>query len=602
MKKGFCIHFMFVSPWLIAASIALMTLIVVVFGANNLRREVNLINDGLFHRGQSLANFIGAGTRASMLQGMEGAVHTQRLIEQASVEANILYIAVVDRSGTIISHSNPDKIGMPVDHEIRNGEKSSGAEFWHIIRDRESKKNVFEVVSEFSPFRRHRQFEGRGVGRMGKALELLNLQLRRNKDNVTTNDWCQKVVGMNVSDTWQGGEYQILIGLDMKEQEKVARQAKLHVLLVSMILLFVGLGGWLSLLAAQSYQASQSTLKNIQAFTNLLVLKLPVGIIATDENGRITTYNKAMAAMIDIVPEAVLAKRPNEILPPIVAGFFDELGEMDEVFEKEIALGKESKLIAHVSSVPVFDDANHPHGRVVLVYDLTEIKRLEHQVNQHDRLVALGKMAAGVAHEVRNPLSSIKGFATLFGAKFDKESEEHRAASLLVGEVERLNRCITELLNYSRPLPLKRKKVDLGRLVEESMQLMQGDAGALNIHMSVHVSEGVPLVSVDEDRVKQVLLNLYLNAFQSMAPGGELRISVHGHESRKGVLITVADNGCGIEPENLKRVTDPYYTTKADGTGLGLALAYKIVDEHGGTLNFSSVPGEGTAVEIYLPC
>lgn len=600
MKNFLRTHCMFISPWLISASIALMTLIVVIFAANNLRREVNLINSGLTHRGESLARFVGAGTRASMIQGMGGAIHTQRLIEQASVDPSIFYIAVVDGNGKILSHSYPELIGTSVDHEINLAVKPGENVAGHVVYDPISEEKVFEVVSEFSPFRHQRGVAGQGRGRMRHLLEGLKAQLE-NGVGFSGNDWCQNIVQTKTADQFKGGEYRILVGLDMKEQLEVTRQAKIHILLVSLILLFVGLGGWFSLLVAQSYQASQSTLKNIQAFTNLLILKLPVGIIATDQNNTITTYNRAMSLMVDIEPATVLGKEPGDVLPASLAVFFDELGEREEIFEREVVVGKDGKLTVHVSSVPVVDDDNLPQGRVVLVHDLTELKKLEKHVNQHDRLVALGKMAAGVAHEVRNPLSSIKGFATLLGEKFAVESDEHKAASLLVHEVDRLNRSITELLNYSKPLPLQLKEVDLCKLVEESVLLMQGDAGALNVELSVHLDSSIPLVTVDEDRIKQVLLNLYLNAFQAMDKGGELHVLVKNHESGKGVVVTVVDTGYGIESDHMKRVTDPYFTTKADGTGLGLALAYKIIDEHGGSLQFFSTPGEGTAVEIFLP-
>nr|MBF0222110.1 hypothetical protein [Desulfobulbaceae bacterium] len=580
-----------------------MTLIVVVFATNNLRREVNLINSSLTHRGQSLARFVGAGTRASMIQGMEGALHTQRLIEQASVDPSIFYIAVVDENGKILSHSYPDLVGTLVDHSIDLGAQDGDNTGGHVVYDPISGEKVFEVVSEFSPFRHQHDYKGEvggGRGRMRHLLERLRAQ-SENLHGPIVNDWCQNIVQPNPPEQWQGGDYRILVGLDMKEQLEVTRQAKIHILLVSLILLFVGLGGWFSLLAVQSYQASQNTLKNIQAFTNLLILKLPVGIIATDQNNLITTYNRAISLMLDIEPSVALARKPGDVLPASLALFFDELDAGEEIFEREVIIGKDGKLTVHVSSVPVVDDHNLPQGRVVLVHDLTELKKLEKHVNQHDRLVALGKMAAGVAHEVRNPLSSIKGFATLLGEKFAEDSDEHKAAGLLVHEVDRLNRSITELLNYSKPLPLQLKEVDLCQLVEESVLLMQGDAGALNVELSMHLDSAIPLVTVDEDRIKQVLLNLYLNAFQAMENGGELHVLVKNHESGRGVVVTVVDTGCGIASDLVKRVTDPYFTTKADGTGLGLALAYKIIDEHGGSLQFFSTPGEGTAVEVFLP-
>jgi two-component system sensor histidine kinase HydH len=235
------------------------------------------------------------------------------------------------------------------------------------------------------------------------------------------------------------------------------------------------------------------------------------------------------------------------------------------------------------------------------MYDVTEIKKLEAQVRRHDRLVALGKMAAGVAHEVRNPLSSIKGFATLLGSRFPAKSEEGEAARLLINEVERLNRSITELLTYARPLPLTIAEVAIEPFIEASLKLIQSDAKELDVAVHQEIALVRKQVRLDKDRLNQVLLNLYLNSLQAMEHGGELRVAVR-EGARPGTLeISVRDTGCGIAADILERVMDPYFTTKPEGTGLGLAMVYKIIDEHGGTIKISSKEGEGTTVTIILP-
>jgi len=219
-------------------------------------------------------------------------------------------------------------------------------------------------------------------------------------------------------------------------------------------------------------------------------------------------------------------------------------------------------------------------------------------------LVALGKMAAGVAHEVRNPLSSIKGFATLLGSKFKEGSNEHEAADLLVQEAERLNRSITELLNYARPTALRKESVNMGEMVDLSLKLISSDAQALGVNITLDIEPDLPLISVDRDRINQVLLNLYLNGLQAMeqsAAGKELKVSVHHNKENKALVIEVQDTGSGISQDDLDKVLDPYFTTKPEGTGLGLALAYKIIDEHKGSIHFASIQGNGTSVTVTLP-
>ena len=258
----------------------------------------------------------------------------------------------------------------------------------------------------------------------------------------------------------------------------------------------------------------------------------------------------------------------------------------------------------HLSSLPVFNQDSNFMGRVLLMYDLSELKRLEKEIQRHDRLVALGKMAAGVAHEVRNPLSSIKGFATLLGSKFKDGSQEHEAADLLVHEAERLNRSITELLNYARPTTLKKEQINLGDLVSSSLKLISSDAQALGVKTSLETDPDVPDITADRDRINQVLLNLYLNGLQAMEDSSrekELKVSVHFDDTEGRIRINVQDNGKGIPQESIDKVLDPYFTTKPEGTGLGLALAYKIIDEHDGTIRFKSTEGQGTTVIVTLP-
>jgi len=258
----------------------------------------------------------------------------------------------------------------------------------------------------------------------------------------------------------------------------------------------------------------------------------------------------------------------------------------------------------HLSSLPVYNQDSNFMGRVLLMYDLSELKRLEKEVQRHDRLVALGKMAAGVAHEVRNPLSSIKGFATLLGSKFKDGSQEHEAADLLVHEAERLNRSITELLNYARPTTLMKDTINLGDIVASSLKLISSDAQALGVKISLERGPNIPDIEADRDRINQVLLNLYLNGLQAMENSSrekELAVSVQVDDAEGAVRIDIKDSGIGIPQESIEKVLDPYFTTKPEGTGLGLALAYKIIDEHNGSIRFTSVEGQGTTVSFTLP-
>jgi len=389
----------------------------------------------------------------------------------------------------------------------------------------------------------------------------------------------------------------------MSELERVVRQDRIQVVFLAIALLLVGLGGLISLWAAQSYRVAQETLGNVQAFTGQLISRLPVGIIATDREGRINTINGAAASMIGRLREQAVGNWPAAVLPPDLNDLLAGSRDPGELLDREMSLAppEGGPLTVSVSVVPVTNQEGAVMGRVLLIYDLTELKELEKRVRRHDRLVSLGKMAAGVAHEVRNPLSSIKGFATFLGSKFAAGSKEEEIASLLVAEVERLNRTISELLNYARPLPLQLAPVALGDLVRSSLQLVSSDARELGVAISTELAPELPCISGDGDRLNQVLLNLYLNAFQAMAAGGKLTVIARHLPASRKVELIVEDTGTGIGPEILERIMDPYFTTKASGTGLGLAIAQKIVDEHEGEIRFENREGGGVRATVTLP-
>jgi len=600
---------LFVSPWLLAAAIGLLSMIIVIFAANNIKRERGMLSDGLFRKGESIIRFVEAGMRASMMTGMVGgmmgmnvpsdggAAQTQRLIEQVSESPDIYYIAVIDVSGRVLVHSDPEKVGTTISRDINILNQADTGGTFHIVNFTGPRYKVFEVLGPFKPFR--------GRGGLQRWRDQFKQQHPLKQQQSTQGDappdsWHQSTLGSDTHPQF------ILVGLDMTELENTVRRYRFQMIFMSLTLLLIGLGGWISLMAAQSYSISQDALNRVQAFTGLLISRLPVGIIATDQEGRIKTFNSTAAAMTDRNVDSVLNAEPGSVLPPEVVRFFMPDDQKNEVTDRNVMLtGTNSTVYSlHLSSLPVYNQYAEFMGRVLLMYDLSELKRLEKEIQRHDRLVALGKMAAGVAHEVRNPLSSIKGFATLLGSKFKDGSQEHEAADLLVQEAERLNRSITELLNYARPTTLRKEPVNLGEVVDLSLKLISSDAQSLDVNISQDIAADLPTISVDRDKINQVLLNLYLNGLQAMEQldsEKELKVSLHRDAAGEALVIEVQDTGCGISPEDLDRVLDPYFTTKADGTGLGLALAYKIIDEHNGSISFSSKEGEGTTVTVTLP-
>ncbi|HAN6738193.1 TPA: two-component system sensor histidine kinase ZraS, partial [Escherichia coli] len=224
---------------------------------------------------------------------------------------------------------------------------------------------------------------------------------------------------------------------------------------------------------------------------------------------------------------------------------------------------------------------------------------LQDEMKRKEKLVALGHLAAGVAHEIRNPLSSIKGLAKYFAERAPAGGEAHQLAQVMAKEADRLNRVVSELLELVKPTHLALQAVDLNTLINHSLQLVSQDANSREIQLRFTANDTLPEIQADPDRLTQVLLNLYLNAIQAIGQHGVISVTVS--ESGAGVKISVTDSGKGIAADQLEAIFTPYFTTKAEGTGLGLAVVHNIVEQHGGTIQVASQEGKGSTFTLWLP-
>jgi two-component system sensor histidine kinase PilS (NtrC family) len=248
-------------------------------------------------------------------------------------------------------------------------------------------------------------------------------------------------------------------------------------------------------------------------------------------------------------------------------------------------------------------------GAICSFQDLTDIKRMEEQVRQADRLAAIGRLAAGLAHEIRNPIGSIRGSVEVLGGSLDPKGDDRRLMDIVLRESDRLDAIIRDFLQFSRPPHLVRVPTDVAGMLDEILLMLghqnglQG-ADAPRVEIRREVAEPTVKADVDPSQMRQALWNLCLNAVEAMPQGGELRVCVRAKTMESGrpvVLITVEDTGVGITAAELTQVFEPFYTTKPQGTGLGLAIAHRIVEDHGGEMRVQSEPYRGTRFTISLP-
>ncbi|MCG8567371.1 MAG: ATP-binding protein [Desulfobacterales bacterium] len=225
--------------------------------------------------------------------------------------------------------------------------------------------------------------------------------------------------------------------------------------------------------------------------------------------------------------------------------------------------------------------------------------RSKKMLERAQKLAVIGNIAAGVAHEIRNPLSSIKGYATYFATLFPRESHNRKAAIHMAEETDRINRVISELLTFARPSDLNFESISIQELLTHSLTVVDREAKTGNVKLIPRFPELPIVIEADPDRLTQVLLNLYINGIQAMPRGG--RLSVSARARTRTVEIKVKDTGSGIPREKLPRIFDPYFTDKARGTGLGLAVSHKIIENHNGTITVETIENHWTCFTITLP-
>lgn len=246
----------------------------------------------------------------------------------------------------------------------------------------------------------------------------------------------------------------------------------------------------------------------------------------------------------------------------------------------------------------LFDGRGKPLGVVAIIRDVSERYALQRQVAQNERLALIGEMVAGIAHELRTPLTSIRGFVQYLQGSSDP-AEWREYGGVIIREVDGLNRIVSELLDLVRPLPLHRLPTDFNALVEETVRLARESAGEARIEFSLALDPALPVVEIDRGRIKQVLLNIFVNAVQAIGDAGIIRIRSVGEADQ--VRLIVSDSGCGIPEALRERIFDPFFSTKPSGTGLGMAIARRIVDGHQGRIEIDSVEGQGCSVTLILP-
>jgi two-component system, NtrC family, sensor histidine kinase PilS len=355
---------------------------------------------------------------------------------------------------------------------------------------------------------------------------------------------------------------------------------------------------------------SERSLAALRALHEDIVQSVASGLLTFDRRGIVTSVNRT-AEVLCARPEVELRGASWETLFP-GAPPFPSVWEGLEGGAARRARSETELVRPDASRLPVgmsLSFLRRGRGAICSFQDLTDIKRMEEQVRQADRLAAIGRLAAGLAHEIRNPIGSIRGSVEVLRGSLDPQGDDRRLMDIVLRESDRLDAIIRDFLQFSRPPHLVRVPTDVSAMLDEILLMLSNQGGvqgtdAPRLQIRRDVAEPPAKADVDPAQMRQALWNLCLNAVEAMPQGGELRVGVRTitPESGRTLLeITVEDTGVGIAAAELTQVFEPFFTTKPQGTGLGLAIAHRIVEDHGGEMRVQSEPWRGSRFIISLP-
>ena len=348
----------------------------------------------------------------------------------------------------------------------------------------------------------------------------------------------------------------------------------------------------------------------VSNYLNNILESMSGGVLVIDLDGKITLFNQAAEDITGRSQEDVLGHTYEEVMGlkgghGKTALFTLETGSGLTNQEKEHHHRDGRAIPLGFSTSLVRDRQGHVLGAIEAFNDLTEVKRLEAQVQRMHTLAALGEMAATVAHEIRNPLGGIASFANLLERDLDVDDPSRRLVRKITEGVARLNRIVSSLLSYTRPLSLNTHSVNISEVVEEAAAFFEIDLerNAKPIAISRSFPDSPLVCHVDTEQFQQVILNLLLNATQAMPEGGTIDLGLFESQEEEDLHATlrVRDDGIGIARDVQQKLFTPFFTTKEDGTGLGLVTSKKIVEAHGGQIRVDSEPGQGTSFYVDLP-
>ncbi|MDD5434213.1 MAG: PAS domain S-box protein [Nitrospira sp.] len=365
----------------------------------------------------------------------------------------------------------------------------------------------------------------------------------------------------------------------------------------------------------EELKEKNSNLVELQTFNANVAQCMSTGLLTTDENGRLTSFNRAAEEITGYRWEEVKGRPYIDIMP--AKKLEDILHKSEDIlpiyrFESEVPRKDGANTILGINVSRLKDESGNTRGVIGIFQDLTKIKEMEMEVKKREKMAMIGELAAGMAHEIRNPLASLSGSMQILKQELSLNDEHGRLMDIALREMDRLNKTITDFLIYAKPVPLQKRQMNINDLLLDTINLLKHSEAIRNSHTSIQTEfkEEILLACIDPHQMSQVFWNLAINAIQAMPTEGVLTISsgrsitkrFNGHSMEKEwIEIIFKDTGEGIDNNYIDKIFLPFFTTKENGSGLGLSIVHRIIEEHGGRIFVMSKSGKGTQFTLYMP-
>ncbi|MGD8519875.1 MAG: ATP-binding protein [Desulfobacterales bacterium] len=531
--------------------------------------------NSLHRQGLSILHSLEASARAWGMLPMWQEDSIGNLIQETGKSEDIEYIYLVDDQDIVTHHSDPSKEGKQTPWKPQLNKE--GNQIDTRIRKLPEGSQIYELAKRFSPLN--------SPSRMHQAGKM-------------------KGHGHIVRPHVHRGET-VILGLKMTAYDE-ARQADLHhAFVMAAILLVLGTAALFFIFVIQNYYLVDRTLKQTKDYARQVLASMANGLVSIDIKGRIVSYNALALDLLQLNESETQNMDFKNVFDFHDSAIQQTLENCVPVIDREINYKQKSgKMIPlALSATPIRSEEGVCEGAVIVLRDLSEIKQLEEKVRRSEKLAAIGELAAGVAHEIRNPLSSIRGFAQFLRHALRERPQDQQYAETMVSEVDRINNVVTDLLTFARPMEADFAPTDVAELVEHSVRLVEADAKSQELEIHMNIAE-LPEVKLDASQLTQALLNLLLNSLQAVEKGGHIEIGAEFNARNSSLHLWIEDDGPGIAEHQIEKIFEPFFTTREKGTGLGLSIVHKIIENHNGEIRVESPPGEkncGSRFTIIIP-